>query len=133
MNLKTKRTIKAGLLYAVFFLAVGVLAANMSLPTIPNLGGGEGTVTSLGDVVSYTWVLSGTPTKVTGVTLKFSADLTSGTTIYITLLNGSDVALTSGSQTLTSTLSAGNPVTVTMSPSVSAAAICKVAVTVVGP
>jgi hypothetical protein len=133
MNLKTKRTIKAGLLYAVFFLAVWVLAANMSLPTIPNLGGGEGTVTSPGDVVSYTWVLSGTPTKVTGVTLKFSADLTSGTTIYITLLNGSDVALTSGSQTLTSTLSAGNPVTITVSPSVSAADICKVAVTVAGP
>lgn len=132
MNKRAIRTIKAGLLYAVFFLAVYAIAAQMTLPSIPSLGGGEGTVTSPGNVVSYTWVLSGTPVQVTGATLKFDSDLDSGTAIYVTLLGSDDSPLASGSTTLPSNLSAGSPVTISVSPNVSPSSVNSITVAIVG-
>lgn len=102
-----EKGLKAGILYAAFFLAVWALAARLSMPTIPMLGGGEANVTSP-NVTEYGWVVSDTPPKVAGAILKFDSALPSGTTIYLSVLNDSGEALASGSKTLTTSLKEGS-------------------------
>jgi hypothetical protein len=128
-----KRVAVAALVYIAVFVAVYALAAQMNVPSIPSLGGGEGEVTAPANVDSYSWVLEGTPVKVTGASLTFDEDLPSGTTIYLALLDDTDAVVASGSKVLTSELQEGQPTTVNTSPSVEAAAVYKIAVTVVCP
>ncbi len=132
MGRNVKKGLKVGIIYAAFFVVVWTLAANLSLPPIPMLGGGEADVTSPG-VTELDWVLtSDTPPKVSGATLKFDDDLASGTTIYLSVLNDAGTVLASGSKTLTSKLPEGDPVTVNLDDEVPPEQIYKVAVTVVG-
>jgi hypothetical protein len=65
--------------------------------------------------------------------MTFDDDLPSGTKIYLALLDDADVVVASGSKTLTSELPEGQSITVNTSPSVDAATIYKISVTVVCP
>jgi predicted NUDIX family NTP pyrophosphohydrolase len=132
MNGKRKVAV-AALVYTAIFITIYALTAQMTVPSIPSLGGGEGTVVAPANVDSYSWVLEGTPVKVTGATMTFDDDLPSGTKIYLALLDDADVVVASGSKTLTSELPEGQSTTVNTSPSVDAATIYKISVTVVCP
>jgi hypothetical protein len=132
MGRKRKATI-AALTYIAIFVATYALAAQMNLPLLPSLGGGEGEVTAPANVDSYSWVLDGTPVKVVGASLSFDAELESGTKIYLALLNDADEVVASGLKELTSTLQPDQSVTVNTTPAVDAAIVYKVSVTVVCP
>jgi len=133
MNSKQKTGFKFALVCMVVFSIVYLLAAEMTLPSIPTLGGGTGTVSSPGNVSAFTWTLSGSPTQVTGVSLTFDADLPIGAKIYIELLDSGSTVLATGTKTLTVLLPLGTPTEITTSPSLDAADVANVAVTVVGP
>lgn len=126
-----KKGLKAGILYAAFFIAVWALAAELSLPTIPMLGGGEAEVAAP-NVTQFHWVISDRPPKVAGAVLKFDGDLASGTTIYLSVLDDSSSVLASGTKTLTSDLPQGDPVTVNLDSYVLPKNIYRIAVAVVG-
>jgi len=132
MNAKRKVAV-AALVYIAIFIAVYALAAQMILPPIPSLGGGEGEVTAPADIESYAWILEGTPVKVTGACMTFFGDLPCGTRIYLALLDDADVVVASGSKVLTSDLRESEVLTITTSPSVDAATVYKITVTVVCP
>jgi hypothetical protein len=136
MNGKKKVAI-AALVYLTVFLIVYALAAEMQMPEIPALGGGEALVEAPGNVDSVSWVVSSDPPrKITGATLTFDQDLPTGTTIYVELyqhIGGDYNLVASGQVTLTEPLGQGSEVTITMDSPQPAARIDKIAVTVVCP
>lgn len=132
-EVERKKIAVAALVYVAIFVTVYGLAAQMNVPSIPSLGGGEGEVTAPANVDEYSWVLEGTPVKVTGASLSFDDDLPSGTTIYLVLLDDADTVVASGSKVLSQPLSKEQSTTVSTSPGVDAAIVYKIAVTVVCP
>ena len=132
MNKKIFKSAKFMALYVAIFIGSLALAATMSVPTVPKLGGGTGTVTSPGNITNFTWTLTGSAVNVTGVSLKFDTALNSGGIIYVYMEDASGNVLATGSQTLASTLAVGTAQPITISPSLAPSAIVQVAVTVVG-
>lgn len=131
MKVVLKRMTKIVLLYAAVFSVLYLLAANITGLNVPTLGGGQGTV-SAPNVTNFVWQMSGTPVSVTGVSLKFDAIIPSGTTIYVYLMDSSDVILASGTSTLSAQLPIGTATTITTTPSIDASVVYNVRVTVVG-
>jgi len=130
--LRMSKVVKLSVVYTLVFVAVFLVAAGISMPSIPKIGGGEGVVTSPGNVSAFTWELSGTPIQVTNVTLKFSLNQVVGTKIYVELLDATTV-IASGNQVLASELLAGTGVTIDTTPSADASDVFSVAVTIIGP
>jgi hypothetical protein len=124
--------LKIGLLYALVFIALFMFAASMTMPTIPKLGGGSGTVTAP-NVQHFSWQLTGSPTVVNGVALTFDANLTTGTMLIVNLLDASNVSLAAGNYTLLAQLDTGVSQTVSTAPSVDPSLVDNVQVVIAGP
>jgi hypothetical protein len=132
-NIKIKTSTKFALLYLFVFLTVYLLATEMTLPSIPMIGGGTGVVSSASNVSTFTWQLSGSPLTVSGVSLTFENDLAANTKIYVELLDSNNNVVANGNITLASFLPAGAPTIVSTSPTVEAAGVTSVTVTLIGP
>lgn len=112
-----------------------VTAAQLQLPPIPMLGGGEVEVSSPAAVASIKWLThyyGGIP-KVDGVNVTFLGPLAGGTEIYADLLDSAGSSVASGSAILTSELPAGIPVTISTSPPANASVVYKLRLTVIAP
>ena len=132
-NVKMRMGAKFALLYIFVFCVVYLLATEMTLPSIPMLGGGTGVVSSASNVSTFTWQLSGSPLTVSGVSLTFEDDLASNTKIYVELVDTGNNVVANGNATLVSLLSAGVPTIVSTLPAVEAVGVTSVTVTLVEP
>ena len=129
------RILAAAGAYLTIFLVTYALAAQMGLPEIPAIGGGEAVIGAPADVESVAWVMSESPPwKVVGVELTFDKDLPAGTGIFVEVYQkvGGDYQMVAyGSTTLDSDLEQGTPVTVYFNSPQPASKLDKINVTVV--